>query len=166
MSRPLFSKSWMESPLSRKGYVVYIGAALIIAAACLIYVPQIISVFKGQAPTLTVEVVDTFDARALGLSGRTELPDNYGMLFVFDTAERQGFWMKDMQVPIDIFWLKDNGTILDVKENVSPDTYPDVFYPSAPVRYVLETRAGFASNHALTKGDSIPGLKISDYVSK
>lgn len=90
------------------------------------------------------EIVDTPEARAQGLSGRRDIPGGYGMLFVFDTKDRYGFWMKDMFVPIDILWLSDEGIVLDIEEAVSPDTYPAPFYPPVPVRYVLETRAGEA----------------------
>ena len=90
------------------------------------------------------EVVTTQRAQELGLGGRTNLPDDYGMLFVFPNADKYGFWMKDMRVPIDIIWLSDTGAIISIDANVSPTTYPKAFYPPSPVRYVLETRAGLA----------------------
>ncbi len=101
------------------------------------------------------EIADTPQKRQRGLSGRTEIPDEYGMLFVFDTPERQGFWMKDMYVPIDIIWLSDRGEILGIEKSVAPETYPNVFYSPQPVRFVLETRAGFADARGWQVGDSI-----------
>lgn len=91
---------------------------------------------------LRFEIADTPEERAQGLSGRQSIPDNYAMLFVYEEADLHGFWMKDMFVPIDIIWLGDDGTVLKIEEAVSPDTYPKVFYPPQPVRYVLEMRAG------------------------
>ncbi len=91
------------------------------------------------------ELADTEEARERGLSGRAEVPSDYGMLFVFEDADRYGFWMKDMLVPIDIIWLADDGSIIGIEREVSPATYPDVFYPPKSVRYVLETRAGEAA---------------------
>lgn len=93
---------------------------------------------------LRLEVVKTLSQQEKGLSGRAEIPDNYGMLFVFPTKGRYGFWMKDMLVPIDIIWLADDGTILKIDAHADPSSYPEPFYPPEPVRYVLETRAGFA----------------------
>lgn len=90
------------------------------------------------------EVVTTAAAQEQGLGGRTNVPQNYGMLFVFPTDQRVGFWMKDMFVPIDMIWLSDDGTILGVEDSVSPSTYPEAFYPPQPVKYVLETKAGEA----------------------
>ena len=97
-----------------------------------------------ETSSFEFEVVASPEARAQGLSGRTEVPSGYGMLFVFDVADRYGFWMKDMFVPIDIIWLANDGTILAIEKNVSPATYPKPFYPPQPVRLVLETRPGEA----------------------
>lgn len=87
------------------------------------------------------ELADTQEKRIQGLSGRRDVPANYGLLFVFESAGRPGFWMKDMYVAIDMIWLSEDGTVLGIEEAVAPETYPEVFYPPAPVRYVLETRA-------------------------
>lgn len=63
--------------------------------------------------------------------------------------------MKDMLVPIDIIWLSDEGAILGIEEAVTPESYPDVFYPPSPVRYVLETRAGEARRMGWEAGTTI-----------
>jgi len=101
------------------------------------------------------EIADTPAKHQKGLSGRADIPDGYGMLFVFDTPQRQGFWMKDMLVPIDIVWLTDTGVIVGIEHSVSPETYPDVFYPPQPISRVLETRAGFAKEKGWDVGQSI-----------
>ena len=74
------------------------------------------------------------------------------MLFVFPTEDRYGFWMKDTLIPLDMFWLNDQGQVVWLEQDVTPDTYPEVFYPAQPVRYVLETNAGFAAAHAIATG--------------
>lgn len=112
--------------------------------------------FFPKAPVLEtlsqIEVVDTPEARSLGLSGRTTLPEDYGMLFVFPEADRYGFWMKDMLVPIDIIWLSDTGEIVGIEASVAPETYPQEFKSPAPVRHVLETRAGLANERGWQVG--------------
>ncbi|HQU08138.1 MAG TPA: DUF192 domain-containing protein [Candidatus Paceibacterota bacterium] len=90
------------------------------------------------------EIATTTVTQEKGLSGRAQIPNNYAMLFVFPHAALYGFWMKDMLVPIDIIWLSDNGAIVGVEDSISPRTYPNVFYPPQPVKYVLEMRAGAA----------------------
>lgn len=91
-------------------------------------------------------------AREKGLGGRTNIPDDYGMLFVFPKDGRYGFWMKDMLVPLDIFWLDAQGHVVSIVRDAATSTYPDVFYPSTPARYVLETAAGFARARTIATG--------------
>ena len=104
---------------------------------------------------ISVEVADTEDSREQGLSGRSDLRSGKGMLFVFDTDGTWGIWMKDMQFPIDIVWVDVFGTVVTVAENVAPDTYPKVFNPSAPARYVLELPAGFTAEQGIKEGSII-----------
>lgn len=110
---------------------------------------------NGQEGPFRFEIVSTPAAREQGLSGRREVPEDYGMLFIFPTAAAYGFWMKDMHVSIDIIWLADDGRILSIEEAVSPDTYPQSFHPPQPVRYVLETRAGEAQRQGWDVGTRI-----------
>ena len=94
---------------------------------------------------INFEIVTTASAQQRGLGGRAVIPDDYGMLFVFPSDSKYGFWMKDMLTPIDMVWLSSDGTVVGITPSVSPATYPDVFYPPSPIRFVLETRAGFAA---------------------
>ena len=74
------------------------------------------------------------------------------MLFVFDRDGNYGFWMKDMKFPIDIIFADAQKKIIMIYHNVQPDSYPKVFYPNAPARYVLETPAGFADLNKINIG--------------
>jgi hypothetical protein len=134
-----------------KARSIIIGVLGIAALAAVGYaaVPRAPEPAREAVPAITgqqlqFEIADTPEERERGFSGRADVPGGYGLLFVFDRADRYGFWMKDMLVPIDIIWLQDDGTILGIEEAVSPDTYPTPFYPPEPVRFVLETRAGEA----------------------
>lgn len=134
--------------------------AVIIACAGLVYGVSFMAPTDVQenpmgsfgGVSLRIELATTTAAREMGLGGRQSIPDGYGMLFVFPKSDRYGFWMKDMQVPIDIFWLDDKGQVVSIAADVAPATYPNVFYPSAPAQYVLETRAGFAADHGIATG--------------
>ena len=99
-----------------------------------------------------VDVADTEVLREQGLSGRLNLPEGRGMLFVFENDDTWGIWMKDMLFSIDIVWADASGTVITVAAHVAPDTYPKSFYPSAPARYVLELPAGFAAAHDIRTG--------------
>lgn len=102
--------------------------------------------------SLRIDYATSTAARELGLGDRTSIPADYGMLFVFPKDDRYGFWMKDTLVPLDMFWLDDKGHVVSLATSVSPSSYPSVFYPSVPARYVLETAAGFALAHSIATG--------------
>jgi len=99
--------------------------------------------------TLTVEVASTAVEREQGLSGRTSLAQGTGMLFIFDTPGSYGFWMKDMQFSLDIIFMDTSKQVIQVDSNLSPQTYPEAFYPTRPALYVLEVPAGFAAAHSI-----------------
>ena len=99
---------------------------------------------------IPVEVAHNDVQRERGLSGRSSLSG--GMLFVFEKEGTSGFWMKDMNFSLDIIFADASGTIVTIYNDVSPQTYPKVFYPESPARYVLEVPAGFAKEHSIVLG--------------
>lgn len=109
----------------------------------------------GQAIKYKSYVADTQILREQGLSGKKSLPSGTAMLFVFENPSQYGFWMKDMNFPIDILWFtpsevegRDQKKIVFVKENATPESYPEVFSSTTPAQYVLELPAGeVARNH-------------------
>lgn len=105
--------------------------------------------------TLRVAVADTSEERILGLSGTKTLDQGTGLLFVFESDTRSGFWMKDMLFPIDIIWISATGEVVGVEADVSPDTYPAIFSPTEKIRYVLEVPAGFSTAHNIEKSTKI-----------
>ena len=104
---------------------------------------------------LRVEVASTPQQQQDGLSGRSSLVKDTGMLFVFPQASNVGFWMKDMKFSLDIIFADAGGTIVSIAANLSPDTYPAVYYPAAPAQYVLEVPAGYAASHSIATGQKI-----------
>lgn len=100
-------------------------------------------------------VVSTSEARTRGLSGKDSLPENSAMLFVFDDLDKYGIWMKDMKFPIDIFWLNEKSKIIHIEKDVSPDSYPKVFFPPDKSLLILEANAGFAQKNKLEVGKSL-----------
>jgi uncharacterized membrane protein (UPF0127 family) len=104
---------------------------------------------------LTVYIAQSAMAKALGLSGVSKLSDHQGMLFVYQNPLIPGFWMKNMRFAIDIFWIDVNQSITSILHTVSPQTYPKIFHPPSSIRYVLETKAGFAKAHGISVGDTI-----------
>lgn len=116
--------------------------------------------------TISVDIADTNEARARGLSGRESLPEDSGLFFIFEEQRQHGIWMKDMHFPIDIIWLtpvSDTSSsgggeavrIVDIKRDAAPESYPEIFYPKEPALYVLEVNAGFVEQHAISVGDIV-----------
>lgn len=135
-----------------------LAGVLVIVAAALYVVMQNLGdtrlITVGDT-TVVVDVVSTDLLRQKGLSGRESLSDGTGMLFVFDTSDRWGIWMKDMHFSIDILWIREDGVVVTLKEHVAPESYPTVFSSTEPARYVLELPAGFAQKHGVQEGSVI-----------
>lgn len=101
---------------------------------------------------LLVEIAETQQARAKGLSGRDDLEDGRGMLFVFDEPDLYSMHMQDMNFSIDIIWLDEDRRVVDIISDVNPDTYPQTFSPRSAANYVLEVPAGFSEEYDLVRG--------------
>lgn len=134
---------------------VFIGILLflVIAAVYIFQLSQAKLVMAGRQ--FEVELVNSEPARTNGLSGRSSLPPDNAMLFVFDTASTQCFWMKDMKFPLDIIWVDTDRRIVHIEENLSPDSYPQSFCPHQPARYVIEVNAGVVQDTGIDIGDKL-----------
>ncbi len=149
----------------KPNYIIGIWMALFLAVlgGVLVFHKDTDDFAKGEfgGVPILLEYARTAEEREQGLSGRSEVPDNYGMLFVFETPDTYAFWMKDMLLPIDIFWLDAEKQVVSFKENASPGQYPvESYSPSAPALYVLETQAGFASKYGIVKGTKLTAKDI------
>lgn len=116
--------------------------------------------------SVQVEIANNESLRKKGLGGRSSLPQDSGMLFVFDTKNTTPtFWMKDMLIPLDFIWI--SGTkIVKIDRNIAipsantPDAKLDKIRPNQPVGYVLEVNSGFADSNNIKVGDSVDLSKI------
>lgn len=113
-------------------------------------------VFHGGV--IQIALAETRAERLTGLSRQRVLGESEGLLFVFNESAEHGIWMRDMNFPIDIIWLDTNLSVVDIKENATPESYrsfddAEVFTPRLPARYVLEVRAGFVDAQNIIIGD-------------
>lgn len=119
------------------------------------YYPATVPIVIGET-TVMASVADTLPERIQGLSNTPYLPDGVVKMFVFGALGTHSIWMKDMLYPIDIIWVSEEGVILHVEADVSPDTYPTSFSsPSANAWFVIEANAGFAEKYTIKKGDKV-----------
>lgn len=102
----------------------------------------------------SVYIAQTDATRAQGLSGITSMYVNEGVLFVFDSPIQVPFWMKEMKFSLDFIYIRD-GKIVDLRQNISPDTYPDLITSDVPFTYVLELNAGQIKQWKFAKGDPV-----------
>ncbi|MBI3611149.1 MAG: DUF192 domain-containing protein [Nitrospirae bacterium] len=108
--------------------------------------------------TLRVEIARTPVEQARGLMFRATLPEDHGMLFIFDRTEAHRFWMKNTLIPLDIVWMDQRKRIIHIEYQVPPckrDPCP-VYGPSAESLYVLEVNAGVAQKGGLRIGTALP----------
>jgi uncharacterized protein len=108
------------------------------------------------AQVIDAEIADTITARRRGLSNQESLAAGTGMLFVFDKPGNYQFWMKEMQLPLDIIWILDD-TVVDIwpLAPVPTDSNIPRYTPLAPANFVLELNAGFSEVNDLRIGDKV-----------
>lgn len=87
-----------------------------------------------------VEIADNPVLQVKGLMGVAELPENYGMLFVYNGEDYRTFWMKNTLIPLDIIFFDQSGIMVDYKDNFMPcvDTDCDTYQSKDKAMYVLE----------------------------
>ncbi len=102
---------------------------------------------------IQVEIADDTCRWELGLSFRKNLGIYNGMLFIFPQNGNYGFWMKDMNFPIDMIWFSDDFSVVGIEKNIAPSTYPESFGQNFSAKYVLEVNAEFSEKNNLKVGD-------------
>ena len=105
---------------------------------------------------IQAELANTDQKRQIGLMGRTELPGNEGMLFVFEAPDMQCFWMRNTLIPLSIAFIADDGTVTNI-EDMAPQT-ENAHCSRKPVRYALEMAQGWFGRHGVKAGAKIDGL--------
>ncbi len=106
--------------------------------------------------TIQVELATTPKTQAYGLMNRFILPENQGMLFVFEKTQPLSFWMKNTKVPLDILYFNAEGILVDFAEAEPCLKNPCPSYPSkAPGKYVLEIGKGERNRLGIQIGDQL-----------
>ncbi len=102
---------------------------------------------------ISVEVAKTPEERAHGLMGRKDFGKDEGMLFVFETEDYHGFWMKDTHVPLSIAFIDKEYRIVRITD-MKPRTL-ESHIPPQPILYALEMKRGWFSIHGIKVGDMV-----------
>lgn len=99
----------------------------------------------------TVQVAASLEEQELGLMYRRDLPPNEGMIFLYSPPQPVAFWMKNTLIPLDMLFIRTDGTIARVTTAAPLDQTP---VPSGePVSTVLEIAGGRAAELGIREGD-------------
>lgn len=108
--------------------------------------------FTGRM--IDVELAVTPRQRQIGLMFRKSMPENHGMLFIFDEERPQSFWMKNTYIPLDMIFIDSSGTVVHVHKGARP-LDQTVIHSQKPAMAVLEVNAGAAERMGIVTGSHI-----------
>ena len=107
---------------------------------------------------ISVEIADDSGEQYQGLSGRSALANDTGMLFIYKQKANSNFWMKDMKFALDFVWIADNEVIqidANIQPPATPQAEPVIIYPRARYNMVLEVPAGWVNSNNIKVGDQV-----------
>jgi uncharacterized protein len=135
----------------------------------------------GKTVPLAVEVADEGNEQTCGLMHRESLPDEQGMIFVYQADATGGFWMRNTLIPLSIAYVAADGRIVDILEmdpvpapKHTPHMLPDgrrvaiadgapippgativTYPPRGRYRYAIEANKGWFARHGIAAGDRV-----------
>ena len=138
-------------------------------AGCLLSVPLALSaIAQGMPQTqlqrttlnagmhlIQVQLAQDFEQRQIGLMWRKEMPQNEGMLFVFDQPAVQCFWMRNTLLPLTAAFVTDDGSIVNLADMKPMND--DSHCSKKPVRFVLEMNQGWFAKRNIQAGFKLSG---------
>jgi len=109
---------------------------------------------KTGVHVFSVEIATTEQERETGLMFRKHLADGQGMLFDFTPEQQVAMWMKNTLIPLDMIFIRANGTIWRIAENTEPLS-EKIIASGGPVAGVLEVAGGTAKKLGIAPGDKV-----------
>ena len=146
----------MQSSLLFAGIVVSAVLAIIVFVKFEAKQTSFIPVKIGNK-IVHAEIADTFAKQIFGLMGRKSMPEDQGMLFVFNDDLIEKFWMFNTSIPLDMIWIDSGKSIIYIQQNAQPcPVYNCPTYgPDLPARYVLEVNANYTVENNVSVGDKV-----------
>jgi len=117
---------------------------------CPFELPTVRASIKGNE--LTVELATTPETQSCGLSNRTSLPTNQGMLFVYAEPEILTFWMKDTHIPLSIAFIDVDRRIVSIQK-MNPFPITKIYESPVSALYALEVNQGWFEENGVQTGD-------------
>lgn len=101
-----------------------------------------------------LEIADTDQKRSAGLMYRKDFPADRAMIFVFGEERPVMMWMANTPLPLDMLFVRNDGSIARVAENTVPFS-KDIVASGEPVAFVIEVNAGIAAKLGIKAGDTV-----------
>ena len=116
---------------------------------------DVIIVEFPNGKTMETEVASTPEKLLFGLAFREGLPADAGMLYIFESTGLHEVQTKQFRIPVDMIWLDESHHVVHILEEVPPcpqDPCPRYGPPSEPIRYLIETEAGYIHRQGIAVG--------------
>lgn len=102
----------------------------------------------GETLTFDVYLAENFDQQRRGLMFVRDMPETTGMLFIYEQGDIRSIWMKNTYIPLDIVFARDDGTVINIVRDATPQTL-NSNRSTEPARYVLELNGGTTRRMAI-----------------
>ena len=143
-----------------------ISSALLLPLGC---APFASAQTEPQAPLATMpiqagmhivqaEIAQTPEQRQMGLMLRKTMADSHGMMFVFEQAATQCFWMKNTLLPLTIAFVADDGRIVNFADMKPMDE--NSHCSKEKVRFALEMNKGWFDKRGLKEGSKLKSNQL------
>jgi uncharacterized membrane protein (UPF0127 family) len=110
-----------------------------------------------EGVSLKAEVAEDDQTREMGLMFRDSLPEDRGMLFIFDQPHQASFWMKNTKIPLSIAFLE-NDRVINEEKSMRPYDETLIQSRSDKIRYAIEVNAGWFDRHRVKPGTKVEGI--------
>lgn len=104
--------------------------------------------------TIEVAVADDDATRSEGLMEVYQMPENAGMIFIFEDEQPRSFWMANTPLSLDILFVNANFEIVRIHRNTAPYSQTNILSES-PAMYTIEVNAGYTQRHDITEGMNV-----------
>ena len=108
----------------------------------------------GKVHRFVVEIARTGQEQQTGLMNRESLAPDRGMVFPFESPRMASFWMKNTLIPLDMIFVRADGSIANIEANTVPLSL-DPVYSNGPVGAVLEIAGGRSAELGIKPGDRV-----------
>lgn len=148
-----------ESEQRRKKIVTFVLLVILLISVTLFLggpkESELILVEFPNGKTMETEVASTPEKLLFGLAFREGLPADTGMLYIFESTGLHRVGTRQFRIPVDMLWIDESHHIVQILEQVAPcaqDPCPLYGPPPEPVRYLIETEAGYVKRAEITAG--------------